>query len=129
MKKNRYLFTNEIVFRGHPDKVCDQISAALLREYLLEDPNTRAGIEVVGGKNKIFVTGEVTSKANINVRAVVVSVLNACGYDASKYLVYNNLGLQSEDIAQGVDNGGAGDNGMVFGYACTTLLKSCQLLW
>ena len=60
------LYSNEIVFRGHPDKVCDQISDAILDECLKQDKNSRCGIEVVGGKGKIFITGEVTSKANIN---------------------------------------------------------------
>ena len=72
-----YFYSNEIVFRGHPDKVADQISDALLDAYLAIDPNSRCGIEVVGGKGKIFVTGEVTSKAitEVNVEAVVRSVL------------------------------------------------------
>lgn len=118
MNKKSYVFTNEIVFRGHPDKVCDQISMSLLQEYLSKDPNTRAGIEVVGGKNKIFITGEVTSKAKITVQKVVRKTLWNCGYDADRYVISNNLGEQSADIALGVDNNGAGDNGMVFGYAC-----------
>lgn len=118
MKKCNYLFTNEIVFRGHPDKVCDQISMALLQAYLAKDPNTRAGIEVVGGKGKIFITGEVTSKARIPVREIVKQVLYDCGYSAVEYIISNNLGVQSPDIALGVNNDGAGDNGMVFGYAC-----------
>ena len=61
------LYSNEIVFRGHPDKVCDQISDALLDAYLKEDINSRCGIEVMGGKGKIFITGEVTSKGNVNI--------------------------------------------------------------
>ena len=61
----KYLYSNEIVFRGHPDKVCDQISAAILQECMKQDKNTRAGIEVVGGKGKIFITGEITTKAKI----------------------------------------------------------------
>jgi len=111
-------YTNEIVFRGHPDKVCDQISDALLDEYLTGDPFSRCGIEVAGGKNIIFVTGEVTSKTEVEVEKVVRRVMANCGYDPSLYAVINNLGIQSPDIAQGVDNGGAGDQGMVFGYAC-----------
>jgi len=77
-----YFYSNEIVFRGHPDKVADQISDALLDAYLAIDPNSRCGIEVVGGKGKIFVTGEVTSKAtmDVNVEAVVRSVLKDIGY-------------------------------------------------
>lgn len=113
-----HLFTNEIVFRGHPDKVCDQISMALLQAYLNKDPNTRAGIEVVGGKGKIFITGEVTSKAKIPVREIVKRVLFDNDYPCEDIVIYNNLSTQSPDIAKGVDAGGAGDNGMVFGYAC-----------
>lgn len=110
-------YSNEIVFRGHPDKVCDQISAALLKEYVAQDKNTRAGIEVVGGKGKIFVTGEVTSSGIVNIEEVTKRVLRSVGY-SDDYEIIDNLGLQSPDISQGVDNGGAGDNGMMFGYAC-----------
>lgn len=111
-------YSNEIVFRGHPDKVCDQISGALLDAYLKEDRNTRAGIEVVGGKNKIFITGEVTSSARVNVEEVVRRVLSDVGYHYAPYKIINNIGTQSEDIAPKVNAGGAGDNGMMFGYAC-----------
>ncbi len=111
------LYSNEIVFRGHPDKVCDQISDALLDAYLVNDPQSRCGIEVMGGKGKIFITGEVTSNAEVNVEAIVNRVLKDIGYEP-KYEIINNLGKQSQDIAQGVDTGGAGDQGMMFGYAC-----------
>ena len=74
------LYSNEIVFRGHPDKVCDQISDALLDAYLKKDKLSRCGIEVMGGKNKIFITGEVTSKANININKIVKRVLKDIGY-------------------------------------------------
>jgi len=112
------LYSNEIVFRGHPDKVCDQISGALLDAFLRGDENTRAGIECVGGKGKVFVTGEVTSKSKVDVDSVVRRVMTDCGYDATGFEVIDNLGQQSPDIAMGVDTGGAGDNGMMFGYAC-----------
>ena len=74
-------YSNEIVFRGHPDKVCDQISDAILDECLKQDVNSRCGIEVMGGKGKIFVTGEVTSSAKVNVSSIVKRVLNDVGYD------------------------------------------------
>ncbi len=113
------LYSNEIVFRGHPDKVCDQISDALLDEYLKGDKYSRCGIEVVGGKNKVFITGEVTSKSKVNVNEVVKKVLKDVGYDQN-YEIINDIGIQSNDIALGTNEKvmGAGDQGQMFGYAC-----------
>ena len=113
------LYSNEIVFRGHPDKVCDQISDAILDSCLKEDKNSRCGIEVMGGKGKVFVSGEVTSNAKIDVEKIVKRVLKDVGY-SNDYEVVDNLGKQSEDIALGTNERvlGAGDNGMMFGYAC-----------
>ena len=117
-------YSNEIVFRGHPDKVCDQISDALLDAYIKKDPNSRCGIEVVGGKGKIFITGEVTSKAFVNVEKVVRKTLLDIGY-STDYEIINNIGIQSSDIALGTNDivAGAGDNGMVFGFACNDNCK------
>lgn len=113
------LYSNEIVFRGHPDKVCDQISDAILDECLRQDKDSRCGIEVAGGKGKIFITGEITSKAEINVEAITKRVLSDIGY-STNYEIIDNLGKQSPDIALGTNDeiGGAGDNGMMFGFAC-----------
>lgn len=111
-------YSNEIVFRGHPDKVCDQISDAILDECLKQDKNSRCGIETVGGKGKIFITGEVTTTAKLDIENIVKGVLDDIGY-LYKGEIINNIGIQSPDIALGTNDtvGGAGDNGMMFGYA------------
>ncbi len=113
------IYSNEIVFRGHPDKVCDQISDAILDECLRQDENSRCGIEVVGGKGKIFITGEVTTKAIFNIVEITKRVLKDVGY-STDYEIIDNIGKQSPDIALGTNDevSGAGDNGMMFGFAC-----------
>ena len=118
------LYSDEIVFRGHPDKVCDQISDALLDEYLEGDKNSRCGIEVCGGKGKIFITGEVTSKTKVDVENVVKRVLSDVGYRLD-YEIINNIGFQSPDIALGTNNKvkGAGDQGIMYGYASNETLN------
>ena len=120
------LYSNEIVFPGHPDKICDQISAAILQHYVDIYPETRAGIEVAGGKGIIFITGEITTAIpvkNKDIKEIVYTILRRYGYDVKKYKVIVNLSAQSKDIAQGVDIGGAGDQGMMFGYACRDTYK------
>lgn len=113
------LYSNEIVFRGHPDKVCDQISDAILDECLKQDKKSRCGIEVMGGKGKIFITGEVTTTAKFDITKITKRVLSDVGYDTD-YEIVDNLGVQSPDIALRTNEEvlGAGDNGMMFGYAC-----------
>lgn len=103
--------TAESVSPKHPDKICDQISDAILDAHLKEDPNARVAIDVAGGHGKVFVTGEVTSKAkHVDVLAIVKRL-------AGEVEVIEHIAKQSPEIAQGVDKGGAGDQGIMVGYA------------
>ncbi len=122
MKK--YLFTSESVTEGHPDKLCDYISDSLLDEYLKQDENSRVALETFAAKDKITVAGEVTSNASFDIEQVIRNTIKEVGYDDSKtgidYRTCNielNIVKQSPDIAMGVDIGGAGDQGIMFGYA------------
>lgn len=115
---NTYYYTNEIVFAGHPDKICDQISDAILTEYLKQDLNSHCGIEVMGTKNKIIIGGEVNSTAKVEPDVIALKVLKEYNYDTSHLGIINEINTQSPDINQGVEIGGAGDQGMMFGYAC-----------
>ncbi|NBX98303.1 methionine adenosyltransferase [bacterium] len=123
-KPSNELFTSESVCAGHPDKIADRISDELLDEFLLQDPYAKTGIETVVGANRVAVFGEVNSTAKVDVKKVVGRVICELGYtnpawgfsDASAIDVY--LHQQSPEIAQGViDDSGAGDQGMMFGYA------------
>lgn len=118
------LFTSESVTEGHPDKVCDKISDALLDAYLNEDPYSRVAIETLVTTGQVVVAGEVTSNARIEVQDVIRDVIKSIGYTKSEYGftdacgILNAIHRQSPDIAMGVDIGGAGDQGMMFGGAC-----------
>ncbi|MBI4049421.1 methionine adenosyltransferase domain-containing protein [Candidatus Uhrbacteria bacterium] len=103
--------TAESVSPMHPDKICDRISDAILDELLRQDPNCRVGVEAMGGHGVIVVTGEVTTSGYVNVRQVVQNLLGG------KYGVHINIVEQSAEIASGVDTGGAGDQGIMVGYA------------
>ena len=105
--------TAESVSPGHPDKLCDQISDAILDAYLAQDPKSRVAVEVCGGHSQVFVTGEVTSTtSNIDIPAIVHHLAG------DSMQITTNLVKQSPEIAQGVDTGGAGDQGIMIGYAC-----------
>lgn len=103
--------TAESVSPKHPDKLCDQISDAILDAYLKEDPASRVAVETVGGHGKVFVVGEVTSNAKVEVEPIVKRLAGEVELDI-------RLVTQSPEIASGVDTGGAGDQGIMIGYAC-----------
>ena len=127
-----YIFTSESVSEGHPDKVCDQISDAVLDAYLSEDPNSRVACETMIKNNLVIIAGEITSDGNPELDTIVRNVINDIGYNDDKLgfngntcKLINHITKQSPDIAQGVNEGegedlnqGAGDQGLMFGYAC-----------
>src|SRR3990167_5255458 len=106
----------ESVTAGHPDKVCDQISDAVLDECLRQDEKSRVAVESFGCHGMIVIGGEVTTNAWVDVPSIVNSLMKEIGY-SEHYGVVSNIVGQSPDIAQGVDSGGAGDQGIMYGYA------------
>ena len=121
----RKLFTSESVTEGHPDKICDQISDAILDALLEKDPNSRVACEVTASTGLVHIMGEITTEGYVDFQKIVRDVVRDIGYTRAKYgfdadtcAVLSNVDEQSPDIAMGVNPGGAGDQGMMFGYAC-----------
>lgn len=120
----RYFFTSESVTEGHPDKLCDYISDSILDECLKQDKNSRVAVETFASKDNITIAGQITSNSEFNIEKLTREIIKKIGYDNSKTdidyrtcNIYTNITKQSSDIALGVDTGGAGDQGMMFGYA------------
>jgi S-adenosylmethionine synthetase len=123
-KRDRFLFTSESVTEGHPDKIADQISDAILDACLAEDPFSRVACETLTCTGLVVIAGEITTKAYVDFQSIVRGTVASIGYDNALYgfdsntcAVISTINKQSGDIAMGVDTGGAGDQGMMFGYA------------
>jgi S-adenosylmethionine synthetase len=122
--KNPYLFTSESVTEGHPDKIADQISDAILDACLTDDPMSRVACETLTATGLVVIAGEITTKAYVDFQSLVRGMISSIGYNNALYgfdsntcAVISSINKQSGDIAMGVDTGGAGDQGMMFGYA------------
>src|SRR6266852_3159502 len=124
-KNGRHLFTSESVTEGHPDKIADQISDAVLDTLISQDPYSRVACETVVTTGLAFIAGEITTKAYADLPTIVRDTIKGVGYTRAKYgfdyetcAVISAIHEQTPDIAMGVDPGGAGDQGLMFGYAC-----------
>jgi S-adenosylmethionine synthetase len=124
LPNRKFLFTSESVTEGHPDKIADQVSDAILDACLAEDPYSRVACETLTATGLVVIAGEITTKAYVDFQSLVRGVITSIGYDNALYgfdsntcAVISTINKQSGDIAMGVDTGGAGDQGMMFGYA------------